>query len=420
MIASPCLPLTRQITRAPSLSSVTRIDRSAECDPLAVGMTTDGVERIWAAVQTLYKTRLHPSLTLMIRRHGQVVIKRAIGCADGNLPGQDGPQIAMDPDAPQCIFSASKAVTALLVHKLVEEGELRLTDRVSDYIPEFAQNGKQDINIRGLLSHRAGVPFIPREQADPDLLLDWDRVVQMICELPPHYPNPATVAYHALTGGFIIGEIVKRVAGMELTQALDEWIRKPLGCRYLTYGLTQADRGKLAHNAFTGPPAIWPLSTYIRRITGVPFRQATEVSCEDTFLSSVVPAGNIHASADDLNRVFQMLLNGGELDGVRVLKESTVKQAIRPVGRIRRDRAMHVPIRYSAGFMLGENPFGLYGPKCGQAFGHLGFVNILGWADPQRQISVSFLNTGKSVSPIGLFRLSGVLRSIAKECEPII
>ncbi len=227
------------------------------------------------------------------------------------------------------------------------------------------------------------------------------------------------MAYHALTSGFITGEVVKRVAGIELTTALDQWIRKPLGCRHLTYGLARADRGELAQNAFTGPPAIWPLSSYIRRITGVPFREATEVSCEDTFLSSVVPAGNIHASADDLNRVFQMLLNGGELDGVRVLKEKTVLNAIRPVGRIRRDRALHIPIRYSAGFMLGENPFGLYGPRCGQAFGHLGFVNILGWADPQRQIAVSFLNTGKSISPTGVIRLSGVLNSISRECAPV-
>lgn len=381
-------------------------------------MTVDGVERIWSAVQALYQTRLHPSVTLLIRRHGRIVVKRAIGCNQANIPGEGGMQTALDPDAPQCIFSASKAVTALLVHKLAEDGEIHLHGKISDYIPEFAQHGKQDISIRGLLAHRAGVPYIPREQADPELLLDWDRIVQMICERPLHYPNPATVAYHALTSGFIIGELVRRVSGMELNDALDAWVRRPLGCRYLTYGLAHADRHKLAHSACTGLPPVWPLSTYIRRITGLPFREATEVTSQDSFLSSVVPAGNIHASADDLSRVFQMLLNGGELDGVRVLREETVRQAIRPVGRIRRDRTLHLPIRYSAGFMLGEKPFGIYGPNCGQAFGHLGFVNILGWADPQRQLAVSFLNTGKSISPTGLYRFAGVLNSIAKACPP--
>lgn len=414
-----CLRIQQLITPPENLPQVTRIDRKAECDPREVQMTAKGVERIWSSVEALYRTRLHPSVTLVIRRHGQIVMKRAIGCASGNLPGEYGPQTALDPDAPQCIFSASKAVTALLIHKLAEQGELQLNDPIADYIPEFARNGKSKITIRGLLAHRAGVPFIPPEHADPSLLLDWERIIDLICEQPPHYPNPATVAYHALTSGFILGEIVRRVAGIELNDALNAWIAEPLGCRYMTYGLARKDRSKVAVNAVTGPPAIWPLSSYIRRITSVPFAEAVTASNEDAFLSSVVPAGNIHASADDVGRVFEMLLNNGSFDGKQVLQAKTVAQAKRPVGRIRRDRALQVPIRYSAGFMLGESPFGLYGPGCGQAFGHIGFVNIFGWADPRRQISVALLNTGKTVSPIGLYRLARVLGAIGRECRPL-
>lgn len=414
-----CLRIRQLITPPENLQQVTRIDHKAECDPREVAMTAKAVDRIWSSIEALYRTRLHPSVTLVIRRKGQIVMKRAIGCANGNLPGQHEPQTALDPDAPQCIFSASKAVTALLIHKLAEQGELQLNDPIANYIPEFARNGKSKISIRGLLAHRGGVPFIPPEHVDPSLLLDWERIIELICEQPPHYPNPATVAYHALTSGFILGEIVRRVAGIELNEALNEWIGKPLGCRYMTYGLARKDRSKLAQNAVTGPPVIWPLSTYIQRITSVPFAQAVSVSNEENFLSAVVPAGNIHASADDLGKVFEMLLNNGKFNGKRVLQANTVAQAKRPVGRIRRDRALYIPIRYSAGFMLGEKPFGLYGPRCGQAFGHLGFVNILGWADPQRQISVALLNTGKSVSPIGLYRLARVLTAIGNECRPV-
>ena len=127
----------------------------------------------------------------------------------------------------------------------------------------------------------------------------------------------------------------------------------------------------------------------------------------------------MHASADDLCRVFEMLLNDGNFEGTQVLTKHTVAQAKRPVGRIRRDRALHLPIRYSPGFMLGESPYGLFGPRCGQAFGHLGFVNILGWADPQRQISVALLNTGKTISPVGVVGLARVLGSIGRECTPV-
>lgn len=76
-------------------------------------------------------------------------------------------------------------------------------------------------------------------------------------------------------------------------------------------------------------------------------------------------------------------------------------------------------MRYSPAFMLGQDPFGLYGPSCGDAFGHLGFLNLLGWADPRRDISATFLNTGKSLALSGLLRLFGVLTSINRACKPI-
>ena len=94
----------------------------------------------------------------------------------------------------------------------------------------------------------------------------------------------------------------------------------------------------------------------------------------------------------------------------------TVAEAIRPVGRIQYDGILMVPLRFSAGFMLGENPFGLFGPKSEQAYGHLGFVSVLCWADPQRDISVALLNTCKSVSPTGALAMARVLGAINRSC----
>src|SRR3546814_13058867 len=94
---------------------------------------------------------------------------------------------------------------------------------------------------------------------------------------------------------------------------------------------------------------------------------AVNASNHEAFLSAVVPAGNIYASADDASRVFQMLLNGGELDGVRVLKPETVADAIKPVGQMQLDRTLFLPMRYSPGLMLGHNPVGLYCLRSGPA-----------------------------------------------------
>ena len=401
------------------LRALTRIDHAAECDPGAAGMSEAGVTAIWSAMERLYRTGLQPAMTLVLRRHGRIVMKRAIGCTSGNLPGQRGAQLPLEPDSPLCLFSASKAISALLVHKLVDLGQLSLEDRVADYIPEFAAHGKDRVSVRQLLAHRAGIPAMPVRNPPPEILYDWDGIVRMLCEAPPFDPNFGKQAYHALTCGYIVGELVRRVGGLELRQALHEWIAEPLGCRYLGYGLAPEHRVLLPRNALTGPRPLWPLTTYVRHAVGVSFDQAVDLSNHEAFLSEVVPAGNIHASADDACRVFQMLLNRGELDGVRVLREETVADAVRPLGPIQYDRTLLLPLRFSAGFMLGENPFGLYGPKCAQAFGHLGFVSVLCWADPQRDISVALLNTGKSMAPSGVLRMAQVLGAIAKACPAV-
>jgi len=401
------------------LRALTCIDHAAECDPADAGMSEAGVAAIWSAMERLYRTGLQPAMTLVLRRHGKIVMKRAIGCTSGNLPGQRDVQLALEPDSPLCLFSASKAISAVLVHKLVDMGQLSLEDRVADYIPEFAAHGKGRVSVRQLLAHRAGIPAMPVRNPPPEILRDWDGIVRMLCEAPPFDPNFGKQAYHALTCGYIVGELVRRISGLELRQALYEWIAEPLGCRYLGYGLAPELRVLLPRNALTGARPLWPLTTYVRHAVGVSFDQAVALSNHEAFLSEVVPAGNIHASADDACRVFQMLLNGGELDGARVLREDTVADALRPLGPIQYDRTLLLPLRFSAGFMLGENPFGLYGPMCRQAFGHLGFVSVLCWADPQRDISVALLNTGKSMAPSGILRLAQVLGAIAKACPQV-
>lgn len=409
----------RRVQVADDLAPVTTIDQEAECDPVEAEMTSAGVNHIWHSIEQLYRTGVHPAITLVVRRRGKIVIKRAVGCVRGNTPGDPGPQHPLAPDAPQCLFSASKAVTALLLLKLIEQGKLRIDDRVCQYIPEFAQGGKGHITVLDLLTHRAGVPFIPKEHRDPDLLRDYDQVVQLICAADSVDGGKRRQAYHALTAGFIVGELIRRVGDIELNEALHDWLAKPLGCEYLTYGAAPEIRDQVPINAATGQKIIWPFNLYLERIVSVPFDEAVAESNGDAFMSSIVPAGNIYASADDLCKVFEMLLNRGSWNGQQILTPETVALATKPAGKITIDRTIMLPMQYSPAFMLGADPVGIYGPKCGQAFGHLGLLNMLGWADPERDISVTFLNTGKSMAAIGVARMFQVLMAINKECAPV-
>ena len=400
-----------------NLHTVTHIDDGAECDPRDVGMSAKGVAAIWNATEQLYRSAVHPAITLVVRRRGQIVIKRAIGAVRGNLIGDDEPLVPLTTDTPICLFSASKVISALLVHKLVDQGRLSLDDYVAAHLPEFAAHGKGAVTVRQLLAHRAGIPAIPMAQPSVELLRDWDNIVALLCAAKPISQRFQRQAYHALTSGFIIGDLVRRVSGRELPELMQEWIAAPLGCTHLTYGVAPALRAQVPDNIGTGRKPFWPITKFIENIVGVPFEQAVAASNTDIFLSSVVPAGNIYASADDVSRVFQMLLNGGEFNGVRVFKSETVADAIRPFGNIQFDGTMLMPIRFSAGFMLGESPVGLFGPMTRSAFGHLGFISVLGWADPKRDISVALLNNGKTFSPIGMARWAQLINSIACHCD---
>jgi CubicO group peptidase (beta-lactamase class C family) len=409
----------RRIAVPADLAEVTRIDHAAEVAPDSVGMRDSGIERIWNSVENLYRTGLQPALTIVVRRHGQIVMKRAIGCLRGNGPGEREDRVALEPDAPICLFSASKAISALLVHKLAEDGKLHLDGRVADYIPEFAAHGKDRVTIRQLLAHRAGIPKLPIKHPDPSLLQHWDAMVAMLCLAPPFDPRFEKQAYHALTSGFIVGELVRRVGKIELREALQQWLAEPMQLKSLSFGLPPERRAQSPLNYLTGPKPVWPITKIAEHVLGVDFARAVTASNDDAYLSAIVPAGNIYASADDACRVFQMLLNGGTLDGRRVLREETVAEAIRPVGRIQLDGMLNIPIRFSPAFMLGENPVGLWGPNCREAFGHIGFMTVLCWADPRRDLSVAILNTGKSVAPTAILQTVRIVGAITRACGPV-
>ena len=401
------------------LAAVTQRGPGREVPPEAVGLKRDAITKIWSAVEAMYRSGLHPGIQLTIRRRGQVVLDRAIGHSRGNGPGEHGvKKELLRTDSPICLFSASKAVTAMLAHKMAELGKLKLDDRVADYIPEYAAQGKGDTTLRQLLAHRAGIPALPVKEVDLSLLDNWDEVIRMLCAAKPS-SGLQQQSYHAVTAGYIVGELVRRVSGRTLPQVLREEFAEPLGCRHFSYGLPEADRHDLALSYSTGPRPTFPLNLVAKRALGVNFEDLGPMANEAPFLSAVVPAANIHSTADESCRFYEMLLRGGEFEGRRILQPGTVAAATQPFSKIQIDRTLLVPVRFSPAFVLGENPFGLYGGRCGNAFGHLGFINIVCWADPDRDISVALLNTGKSMAPSSIPSLGRVLWAIAYYCPPV-
>ena len=402
------------------LAGVTGIDTAGERPPSEAGLSAAAVDSIWGGVEAMYRSGAFPAVTFCLRRRGQIVLNRSIGYARGGGPGEShGPNARLaEPDTPVCMFSASKAVTAILVHKLAEEGGIDLDARVSYYLPEFTGGGKDRTTIAQVLSHRGGFPMFNVEGTDsgPETLLDWDRCIRLICEAPAD-KGGNRLAYHAITGGFILAEIIQRVTCMSVREYLDTRLRKPMGMRYFTYGLDKRSRGRVAVNYVAGQPVRFPISVLAKKALSADFAEVVDVSNTDYFMDAVVPAGNLYATAEELSRFYQMLLDGGVYEGRQVLAPETIRRAIKPAVRLRFDHTLKIPMRYSEGLMLGVNPFGLYGPMTGAAYGHLGFMNILGWADPSRDLSASLMVTGKAILGGHLLALGQLLSTISWQCR---
>ena len=412
-------PLLTRCRVPADLGSVS--SRGEEADPRDVGASAAAVERVWGAAERLYRSGIHPGIQLCVRRRGAVILDRAIGHARGNGP-DDPPQaakVALTTAMPFNIFSAAKAVTAMVIHLLDQRDALRLDDPVADYIPGFAVGAKQWITIRHVLSHRAGIPNIPPEAMQLERLNDPEGIVRMLCELRPTGRPGRQLAYHAITGGFILGELVQRVTGRTIREFFDAEVRRPLGFRWLSYGVPPEDVDSVVRNYFTGPPALPPLSFLLRRALGVEFRRATDLSNDPRFLTAVIPAANVIVTANELARFYQLLLDGGSQGGVRIFDPRTIRRATSESSYFEIDFTLGLPIRYGMGFMLGGDWLSLFGPDTGRAFGHLGFTNIVSWADPERQVAAALLTSGKPLLYPELYYVFDVLRQIGLACPKV-
>jgi CubicO group peptidase (beta-lactamase class C family) len=385
-------------------------------DPGGSDVARAQIERIWDCVVALYRTGVHPALQICIRRDGCVVLHRSIGHARGNAP-QDPPdaeRVPLTTASPFDIFSASKALTAMVIHKLDEEHVLHLEDRVCDFIPEFASHGKDRITLRHILAHKAGIPNLPASAMDLDLLPNPERIVSILCHSRPRTRPGRILAYHAVSGGFVLAEVVRRATGEDIRSVLEKRITGPLGFRWMRYGVAPADLPLVVQDALTGPPVPPPLSWVLRGALGVPLARVVELSNDPRYLTGIVPSANVVATAAELSAFYQCLMDGGALGGVRVFEPRTVRHATAEVSYLELDLTLALPLRYGLGFMLGARVPNLFGYDNPHAFGHLGFTNIFSWADPERRLAVALLASGKPVVSTHAVRLIQLIVEITR------
>jgi len=317
------------------------------------------------------------------------------------------------------VWSATKGATALSAHVLASRGELDLTAPVTKYWPEFGKNGKDGILVRHLLTHQAGLPAV-RAPLPPGCFYDWDLMADALASEQPFWQPGTRTGYHALTFGFLVGEVVRRVSGRSLGTFFRDEVAGPLGLDFWL-GLPGEHESRVAPTIPADLPAPGdPVpSFYVMALTEPASLPALVLGNNGGYMlkpgesdSRAAHAAEIGAvggitNARGLAGMYRPLALGGSADGVRLVDESQLVAMGGVSSATAVDAVVLVPTRWSAGFMKAND--NRYLPEADregvllseEAFGHAGMGGSLGFADPRARLSFGYVMT-KQGSGLGV------------------
>jgi CubicO group peptidase (beta-lactamase class C family) len=358
--------------------------------PRDVGIDPERLDHFFRTVERKIEEKWLYGGSFLIARKGMIAAAKAVGFAD---PERRRPLKA---DDIYCLFSSSKPITSTLVLMRVDRGELRLTDKVADVIPEFAVAGKRNVTIANLLTHTGGFPTFPLDWPLPQWG-DWDGTIARICAMPLEFEPGTAVHYHGITAHWIMGEIVRRLDGgkRSFAQMCADDVYGPLSMKDSHMGVRKDMRERLI-----------PLRALDRESVPYPlaFLEAFDLP---ELQAAAIPGGGSRSTIFDTARFYQMWLNGGELDGVRLLSPAIVELATTNHTGDLGDRMFellrvmngwpHIPANRGLGFWIrGSGIFPTYfgAVASPRAFGHAGASSIVTWADPARELIFIGLTAG--------------------------
>jgi CubicO group peptidase (beta-lactamase class C family) len=296
------------------------------------------------------------------------------------------------------VYSTTKAMTALCALMLVDRGELDLDAPVARYWPEFAQAGKDGIPVRYLLSHTSGLAGFA-EPIPVEALYDWDRIAHLLASQQPMWEPGAQSGYHALTFGYLLGEVVRRVTGRTLGTFFREEVAEPLGADF-HIGLAEEHEPRVGEII---PPQTADLGAEIEpgplaaKVEGNPLI-AGSIANERAWRAAEIPAANGQGNARSVARVSAAMACGGELDRVQLLSPATLEKTIEEqcYGS---DLVLGLPIRWGLGFGLTSKEIPL-GPNP-RAFFWGGWGGSLVVIDLDARLSFSYVMNKMGSGTIG-------------------
>ncbi|GAA2876617.1 EstA family serine hydrolase [Pseudonocardia halophobica] len=315
------------------------------------------------------------------------------------------------------VWSTTKTVTALATLMLVDRGQLDVHAPVARYWPDFAAAGKEDVQVRHLLSHTSGVSGLDRPATVEDMY-DAERAAARMAAQAPWWEPGTASGYHALNYGHLLGELIRRVDGRTLTEFVAQEIAGPLDADF-TIGAPEKAWGRIAD--VVPPPPVTvdlsgadPNSPAVRTLTG-PLVDAEDANTE-AWRRAEIGGANGHGNARSVARMLSAIARGGEVDGVRLLSPATIELIFDEQAQ-GVDLVLGVPLRWGIGYGLPQRETLPYIPDERICFwgGWGGSMIIM---DLGRRLTISYMMNRMAPGIIGSDRSAGYVREIYRVLGP--
>jgi CubicO group peptidase (beta-lactamase class C family) len=315
------------------------------------------------------------------------------------------------------VYSTTKGMTAICANRLAERGALDLDAPVASYWPEFAQAGKSEIPVRWLLSHRAGLAAI-REQIPKGGQYDWKFMTEALAAEKPWWDPGTSHGYHALTYGYLVGEVVRRIDGRTLGTYFREELATPLGLDFWI-GIGPELDARVA-DMIPAPPsppgvpnpfaaAAQNPDSLVGRAFANPVVEAGAVNSR-AWRGAEIPAANGHGTARGLARIYGALAREGELDGVSVLTPAQIARANTQQSFGRDEVLAPLHTRFGLGFFMTQ-PMIPFGPNP-RSFGHPGAGGSIAFADPDARLGIAYVMNQMQIGLAGDARGFGLISEV--------
>jgi CubicO group peptidase (beta-lactamase class C family) len=374
--------------------------------------------------QLMNKRNAAGGMAVAVYHHGDLVVDAWTGTRDAEGTPWESDTMAMS-------FSTTKGVVATVVHRLVDRGLLAYDAPVATYWPEFAEGGKGDVTLRHLLTHQAALHDVRGLADSTEALLDWDEMVRRLAAAAPAWDVGTRSGYHALTYGWLVGEVIRRVTGSTVNEAVQREIVEPLGLDGMYIGAPAAVRGRIAR-LLVDPKASGRLRTSLKSMSRfarfAPLYQALviddilDVASTERIHDGEIPAANGVFTARSLARMYAALATPDAFDGPPLLSPATLAEATREQttgdgvtgSKIGRDASVMMNMHWRLGYHLAGTTSGVL-PK---AFGHFGFGGSGAWGDPESGLAVAMVLNRVAGTPFGdtrMLRIGGAAVRAARK-----